>query len=299
MCFGSTCNVSTGQCHRARLRALYQIEGSLVEHYGRVWEYGAELLRSNPGSTVKIAVDEGLNEQNYFKGMYVCFKALKDGWKAGLDGCFLKSICRGELLSAIGRDANNQVYPIAWAVVSIENKENWKWFLSLLQSDIEMIDGIGLTLISDQHKGLIEAVKETLPYGEHRQCARHKYVLGAAMSTIELDFQRHMTDIKNWFEAAYNHLLERDPQSWCRAFFKLHRGCEVVENGLCESFNKMILDARKKPVITFMESVRMLVMQRIHNTRDFADELEHSVCPSIMKKIKFLSRNLRYYMLHI
>ena len=73
------CKVSAWQCHRARLRALYQIEGSLVEHYGRVWEYGAELLRSNPGSTVKITVDEGLDEKKYFKGMYVCFKALKDG----------------------------------------------------------------------------------------------------------------------------------------------------------------------------------------------------------------------------
>ena len=106
------------------------------------------------------------------------------------------------------------------------------------------------------YQGLIEAVKEILPYAEHRQCARHVYAnlkkkynglelknmfWGAAMSTIELDFQRHMTDIKNWFEAAYNHLLERDPQSWCQAFFKLHRGCEAVENGMCESFNKMIL----------------------------------------------------------
>ncbi|GKE00525.1 hypothetical protein Tco_1388508, partial [Tanacetum coccineum] len=31
---------------------------------------------------------------------------------------------RGELLTAMGRDANNQMYPIAWVVVKVENIEN-------------------------------------------------------------------------------------------------------------------------------------------------------------------------------
>ncbi|CAI9278359.1 unnamed protein product [Lactuca saligna] len=55
----------------------------------------------------------------------------------------------------------------------IENKETWKWFLDLLLDNIEMGIGHGLTLISDQHKGLVEAIKERVPAAEHRQCARH------------------------------------------------------------------------------------------------------------------------------
>ena len=42
----------------------------------------------------------------------------------GFDGCFLKGASCGELLTAIGRDGNNQIYPIAWAVVEVENTEN-------------------------------------------------------------------------------------------------------------------------------------------------------------------------------
>nr|GLL33706.1 cell division cycle protein 27 homolog B isoform X2 [Ipomoea trifida] len=34
----------------------------------------------------------------------------------GLDGCFLKGVMKGELLAAVGRDLNNQMYPIAWTV---------------------------------------------------------------------------------------------------------------------------------------------------------------------------------------
>lgn len=64
----------------------------------------------------------------YFKN--ICFKGVKDGWlegyrrTIGLDGCLLKHICSGELLTIMGRDAKNKMYPIAWAVVKIENSEN-------------------------------------------------------------------------------------------------------------------------------------------------------------------------------
>nr|GFA94950.1 pentatricopeptide repeat-containing protein [Tanacetum cinerariifolium] len=40
---------------------------------------------------------------------------------------------------------------------------------------IDMPIGNGLTLISGQHKGLIEVVKDVMPLAEHRQCARHIY----------------------------------------------------------------------------------------------------------------------------
>ena len=43
----------------------------------------------------------------------------------GLDGFFFKGATNGELLCAIGRDANSQMYPIAWAVVEKENNESW------------------------------------------------------------------------------------------------------------------------------------------------------------------------------
>ncbi|CAI9267739.1 unnamed protein product [Lactuca saligna] len=140
--------VSKGQCHRARVRAREMIEGKLEEHYAKIWDYANEILRSNPGRCRRVI---------------------------GLDGCFLKGQIKGEILTAIGRDANNHVYPIAWAVVNVENKENWTWFLQLLVDDLGVEDGRGLVVISDQHKGLLESVKAILPHVEHRQCARHIY----------------------------------------------------------------------------------------------------------------------------
>jgi hypothetical protein len=43
----------------------------------------------------------------------------------GVDGCFLKGPFKGQLLSAVGRDGNNNMYPIAFAIVEAEVKDSW------------------------------------------------------------------------------------------------------------------------------------------------------------------------------
>ncbi|GJT95846.1 multidrug resistance-associated protein 5 [Tanacetum coccineum] len=50
--------------------------------------------------------------------------------------------------------------------ISVENM--WR-------EDLGCSRGNRLTLMSDQHKGLIEAVKDVMPNAEHRKCARHIY----------------------------------------------------------------------------------------------------------------------------
>ena len=152
------CKVTISQARRGKIKALDQYETCLQDHYGMLWSYARGILDSNPGSTCLMSVDAMPDGKNYFSRFYVCFKGLKEAWLEGcrrvigIDGCFLKTICKGELLSAVGRDGNNQIFPIAWAVVSVENKDNWTWFLSCLMNDLGMVAGEGLTIISDQHK---------------------------------------------------------------------------------------------------------------------------------------------------
>jgi hypothetical protein len=45
------------------------------------------------------------------------------------------------------------MYPVAWAVVAIENYDAWYWFLSLLQKDLNICNGgRQWIIISDQQK---------------------------------------------------------------------------------------------------------------------------------------------------
>ena len=116
---------------RVRKIALEGVAEALKEHYSRLRDFANEILKSNRNNTVQIRTTR-LNEtdSNKFKRIYVCYHALKEGWKAGcrpiigFDGCFLKTVCGGQLLSAVGRDGNNQMFPIAYAVVESENTES-------------------------------------------------------------------------------------------------------------------------------------------------------------------------------
>ncbi|GJT55862.1 calcium/proton exchanger [Tanacetum coccineum] len=246
-------DVSLGQCTRAKQLALFDNEGGLIEHYGKLYQYRQALLESNPGSTCRLDVDESANGSATFRRIYICFKGVKDGWLAGcrkvigLDGCFLKHTCRGELLTAMGRDANNQMYPIAWAVVRVENADNWGWFLHLLHDDLSLNDGNGITIISDSHKGLIDAVNDWLPEAEHRKSS----------CKLEQQFVQIIDQIKQLDEGAYDYLIQRNPNSWSRAFFEMHMRCAAFENGISESFNRAILIPRHKPIITMLEEIKL------------------------------------------
>jgi hypothetical protein len=61
-----------------------------------------------------------------FERFYVCFHGCKNSFRAGFrkvigsDGCWFKGANNGNLLCAIGRDANNQMYPVARAAVPTE-----------------------------------------------------------------------------------------------------------------------------------------------------------------------------------
>lgn len=113
--------MSIGQVCRARAWAKELLEGKLTEHYARIWDYAKDMRRSNQGSSCFVGVSRpsnNLDYKNYYHRFYIGFKALTEGWKRGyrkvigLGGCFLKGHIKGELLTAIRRDANNQVYPI-------------------------------------------------------------------------------------------------------------------------------------------------------------------------------------------
>ncbi|GKA53875.1 calcium/proton exchanger [Tanacetum coccineum] len=222
-------NVKEGRCAgkkrtvtRAKQLALFDNEGGLIEHYGKLYQYRQALLESNPGSTCRLDVDESAKE-NYE--------------------------------TAMGRDANNQMYPIAWAVVRVENADNWGWFLHLLHDDLSLNDGNGITIISDSHKGLIDAVNDWFPEAEYRKCTRHIYAN---------------------FKKKYN--SERTPNSWSKkGVLEMDRRCAAFENGISKSFNRAILIPRHKPIITMLEEIRLCIMQRLAAMNKVAFSLEDRI----------------------
>ncbi|KAI9195343.1 hypothetical protein LWI28_014016 [Acer negundo] len=94
--------------------------------YSKLWDYAEELKKTNLGSIVVIDTKLMPNDKTKFKRIYICFNAGKQGWWHGcrkiirLHACHMKSYHKAQLLCAIGIDADNWYYPIAYAVVEKE-----------------------------------------------------------------------------------------------------------------------------------------------------------------------------------
>ncbi|XP_039143892.1 uncharacterized protein LOC120281002 [Dioscorea cayenensis subsp. rotundata] len=146
-------DISRLKAWRARGIARSLLDGDEISQIKSLYDYRLELLRTHPGSTIKFKCTEGT-----FQGMYVCLAPLKAGFLAScrqiisLDGCFLKGLFGGQLLSAVGIDANDCIYPIAWARVEKENRENWSWFLELLGGDLEINNSQSWAFMTDRQK---------------------------------------------------------------------------------------------------------------------------------------------------
>ncbi|XP_047266584.1 uncharacterized protein LOC107868353 [Capsicum annuum] len=173
-------HVGRSICYKAKFNVISKFMGDWKLEFSKLLDYADMIKRSNPGTSCWVRSDnETVPGKHILKYFYVCFAALKNGWLEGcrkiigLDGYFLKGACKGELLVAVGKNGNQQMYPIAWAVVDQETKHSWSWFLSYLIQDLQLGDGDGITIMSDMQKGLESAVRELLSRVERRMCARH------------------------------------------------------------------------------------------------------------------------------
>ncbi|XP_057760574.1 uncharacterized protein LOC130980950 [Arachis stenosperma] len=150
-------NISVGKAYWARRKAREEVHGRAIQQYAKLRDYCAEILRANPGSSLTILVDRpSLTHQPRFMRMYMCLDAVKKGFLAGcrpiigVDGCHLKGDHGQQLLVAVGRDPNDNYFPIAVAAVEAETKDSWGWFLEMLLNDIG--ESRKWVFMSDQQK---------------------------------------------------------------------------------------------------------------------------------------------------
>ncbi|XP_055836398.1 uncharacterized protein LOC129905025 [Solanum dulcamara] len=156
-------------CLKTRKLVLQEIIEDHVAEFNRILDYRDVFLQTNPGSICVVKLAYSDNGMKQFHSFYICFDAMKRGFQQGcgrcigLDGCCLKEICKGQLLIAVAKDGNNQMFPIAWAVVGTESKDTWRWFMTILQDDLNLGDGSRVNIISDMQKGLVAVADEVFP----------------------------------------------------------------------------------------------------------------------------------------
>ncbi|KAL8470316.1 hypothetical protein ACS0TY_032966 [Phlomoides rotata] len=316
--YDTRCRVTRKHAYIARKKALKKIKGDPDAQYSKLWSYAEELRKTNPNSTIILGteVDNGVTR---FSRMYFCWDALRRGFVGGcrpiigVDGCWLKGKHGGNLLTAVGVDGNNNLFPVAYAVVDKENGEIWEWFLTILKHDLS-IESDKFTFMFDKQKafmfdkqkGLIQAFESVFPGADHRYCVRHMHnnlkntgfrgqafkqiMWRATNSTTEGEFLVRMEEMKVLNEQAWEWFQNKPPNQWSKAYFSEKAKCDILLNNVCESFNSNILAARDKAIITMLEWIREYLVKRLVKNRDKAEtKWKGKLCPRISK---ILERNL-------
>jgi hypothetical protein len=136
-------DVNPSMMYIARRKVKEKLYGKVEDQYARLWDYCETLRQTNSGNCVVMKVDRpNIDLPPKFGRLYVSLAAMKRGFLegcrpiVGVNGCFLKGPMKGQLLSVVGRDGNNNMYPIAFSIVEAELKDNWVWFLETLVSNL-------------------------------------------------------------------------------------------------------------------------------------------------------------------
>ncbi|KAF8389413.1 hypothetical protein HHK36_026108 [Tetracentron sinense] len=278
---------SNMQLYRAWVKARDEIEGNHGKPYGKLPVYAEVVRETNSSSLVKIEYDRTrLSVNPTFKRFFICFEAMKSGFLKGcrtfkgLDGCHLKGPYGGVLLVAIALDGNNGLFPVTFAIVEGETKENWLFFLHYLHTIIGTnTHQMPLCFMTDRQKGVVEAINEIIQEATHQVCGKHLYnnfkkkfpglnlrnhfwVAARAYNSTVFNFA--MNKMKRDKKEAYEWLMEKPLHSWSRHEFDPWVRSDHVTNSMTESFNQWVGDLRNKPILTLVDSIRVKLMGRIH-----------------------------------
>ncbi|XP_031127717.1 uncharacterized protein LOC116029817 [Ipomoea triloba] len=322
VCTDDHYTISKKQAWRALTKAKSEIYCEAEDYFNKIWCYCKEIKRTNPKTRCEVELsDLKENGKERFKRMYICWEATREGFKhcrkiIGLDGCHLKCKTGGQLLTAVGVDGNESIFPISYAIVENENKDSWKWFLSLLKKDLQLdaisqteftmisdkqkISQTEFTMISDKQKSLIQAFESMMPGVKHRFCVRHLHcnmrVAGFTARHLHCNMRvagftaNHLhcnMRVAGFTANTIKDALWKDkhPSEWSRSHFTGTAHCDILVNNISESFNSMRLAARENPVINCLELIRKRIATRLFEFNTKAVEWTGVICPTIVKKI--------------
>lgn len=273
------------QAWQAKNWALNDLRSSLEESFMLLPKYCYNLELHNPGTVTHIETDGANRFKFFFMALGCCVRVFRDHIRPVIcvDAAFLKSKYLETLYIAVGKDGNNQVYPLAFGVGGKEEIESWTFFMSKIRDCIGSVNK--LSIISDRHPAIITAVANVFPKANHGCCCIHlkahirseykktKAIEGlywkAAKTYCQSDFQDIMRIIFNVNPDAAMYLTNIGFHRWARAHFPRHR-YNIMASNIMGSFNAFVKGVCGLPITLLAELIRQNIQKWFYTRRSVA-----------------------------
>ena len=179
-----------------------------------------------------------MNNNDRFMYFFMSLSASIEGWQHRrplilVDGTFLKCMFKGCMITACTLDGNNQIFPLAMAIVDSENDAAYKWFFFKLKHVIGSRED--LVIVSDRHASIAKGVQIAFPDAFHAVCTYHLLqnlktrfhesamlaVFHACARSYQVtEFGRHMRRLDEINPGIRPYLFEVGFHKWARCFSK-------------------------------------------------------------------------------
>ncbi|KAK4397806.1 hypothetical protein Sango_1256100 [Sesamum angolense] len=173
----------------------------------------------------------------------------------GLDACFLKGPFGGQLMAAIGKDGNNQMFPLTVAVVQCEYRQK-----GLVETLHQLLPSAHLDFVSDIYANFKLRFKDK---------ELKDLMWAAARSFLEDGYNDNLNQINVINTEAYQWVKQIPPKLWCKFKMSNKPKCDMLSNNLSESFNNYIKESREEPILSILEMLRRQFMCRFQKKRDW------------------------------
>lgn len=305
--------VSYMQAWRGKERSMAAVHGTFEEGYRFLPAYCEQIRRTNPGS---IALVYATGQENCFHRLFISYRASIYGFLHAcrplleIDKAELKGKYLGCLLCASAVDADDQLFPLAFAVVDAESDDNWMWFLS----ELRKLLGVNtdkmpvLTILSERRKGIVEAVETHFPSAYHGFCLRcvsdsfrdefkntkllnlfwnAVYALTTAEFDAKISEMMEVQDVMPWLSLF-------PPNLWAVSYFEGIRYGHFAL-GVTELLYNWALEGHELPIVQLMEHIREQLTVWFHERRNIGMSLASVLVPSAEKVVSEAVADSRCY----
>ncbi|XP_028799212.1 uncharacterized protein LOC114754590 [Neltuma alba] len=288
------------------------IRWDLEREYGLSLNY-QQAYRAKEKALAKI---HGCPQESYMLIPWICESCCVEGFLKGgrpilyVDGCYLSGPYKGTLLGAQAYDADNKLFPLAYAIVGGETLDDWAWFLGNIK---DITGSLEVTIVSYRHNSIKGVVQAVFGGDRHAFCYRHmkenysaeflkitrgkrrtsgqtkdvalKLLDSIAYARLDRNFDRSMEKLMAFCPELGQWLQTNgDIERWAQSKYPYKRWDNITTN-ITESFNAWLVGERKYNIAVLIHEHREKLANKMYHSKEAMRNWTSGMGPNIEEKL--------------